>query len=156
MSAPRLPELYPARKRCRICNDVSRQAFVDAQLAKGLSAPTVSKLCAEINLPTTPQVIISHRKHYVAPITVSAGKEDLARLIRDRVVQGVKSGALEPTVSHGLEAQRLLDAREAKTTDKEMLVTLGRLLSGAMPPAGFLPPPSLVVIDGTAEEVEAK
>jgi hypothetical protein len=36
-----------------------------------------------------------------------------------------------------------------------MLVTMGRLLTGALAPAGFLPPPDLI-IEGEAVEVEAE
>ncbi len=153
--APRIPELYERQPRCRICRDVNRVGYVDAQLARGISATSISKMMEEMNLPTSTQMILSHQKHYVppaAPATVT-NKEDLAVLIRDRTLQAVKQGKLEPTIAHGLQAQKILDDRVNKTSDRDFIVQMARLLSGADAPAGFLPPPELVVIEGHAEEV---
>jgi hypothetical protein len=157
--APTIPETIPKPRRCTICRDLDRLAYVDAQLAKGMSATYIARVLTErMTMPTSPEVILSHAKHYVAPVPVQATKaEDLAILVRDRTVEAMKEGRLEPTIQHGLQAQALLDKRAEKTSDRELAITMARLLSGAGAPVAFLPPPQLVIgpdIEGEARDLD--
>lgn len=74
---------------------------------------------------------------------------DLAELVRDKVVEGVEAGELFPSITEGLQAQKLIDARVAKQGERNMvLVMLQQVMGGAMPLA--LPEPS---IEAEYEEV---
>ena len=151
---PKIAEIIPAPRRCAICNDKRKTAYVDAQLAKGLSASFIAAtLTNDMNLKTGATAVNSHRKHYV-PIPKAAKKPmDLAILIRDRTVELVEQGGLEPTIRDGLAAVAILDKRAEKTQDRDVVLMMARLLSGAQV-SGFLGPPSELIIDGEAVEVE--
>lgn len=152
--APKVPDLYQRQPRCAICKNVALLPWVDSQLAKAMSAPYISKTATEtMNMPVSIQIVRSHAKHYVPAIPAQASTpEDLAILVRDRTVQALKTGTLEPTISHGLQAQQILDRRAEKTNDRETMLNMARLLSGAGA-AGFLAPPEMVVIEGESERI---
>lgn len=159
---PKIPESIPQARRCSICRDLRRLPYVDASLAKGLSAVFIADtLTNTMQLKTSPETVNNHKKHYVAPPPEEARKpEDLAILVRDRTVAAIKEGRLEPSVAHGLQAQALLDKRAEKATDRDVAMALSRLLAGAG--SGFAPPPRLIVssvdddmvIEGEAFEVD--
>lgn len=150
---PKIPEIIPAPKRCRVCNDKRITAYVDAQLAKGLSAKFIADtLTGDMQIKTGATAILSHRKHYI-PVPKAAKKPaDLAILIRDQVTEAVQEGRLEPTIKDGLAAVQIIDRRAEKTTDRQMFLAMARALSGHGP-AGLLEPPSDLIIDGEAVEV---
>ena len=81
----------------------------------------------------------------------------LSEMVVKRVREGVKSGGLQPTVKDGLMAEKLIDARIARTDDRATALTLAMILSGA---SGTGPPAHLLIgsgeeIDGEAIEVPA-
>jgi hypothetical protein len=150
---PKIPEIIPAPKRCSICNDPRKTAYVDAQLAKGYSAAFIAGvLTDDMNLKTGAQSILTHRKHYI-PIPSAAKKPaDLAILIRDATIEAVQEGRLEPSIRDGLAAVQILDKRAAATTDRQMFLMMARALAG-YGPIGLLEPPDDLVIEGEAYEV---
>ena len=60
--------------------------------------------------------------------------EDVAVLVQKRVVEKLKAGDARVTVQHGLQAQQLLDRRAERAKDRELAVTLARLLHSPAPP----------------------
>lgn len=83
--------------------------------------------------------------------TVKARSGDLAALVRDNVFARVEEGTLEPTLSEGLRAQEMLDRRTEKAGDRDLMIQLAGLLSGATQPVALLSDGS---IEGTFREVE--
>lgn len=73
----------------------------------------------------------------------------MAVLVRAAAVEKLKAGELKITTQDGLAAQNLLDRREEKKKDRELITQLGVLLS-----RGSDPPPMLNVTEGEYVEVE--
>jgi len=84
--------------------------------------------------------------------TIRAKPGDLAALVRDNVFARVEEGTLEPSLSEGLRAQEMLDRRDERKGDRDMMLTLAGLLSGASVPVALLADGN--TIDGTFREVE--
>jgi len=63
-----------------------------------------------------------------------ASKSDVASLVQEQVVEKLEAGEARVTVQHGLQAQQLLDRRAERAKDRELAVTLARLLHTAAPP----------------------
>lgn len=70
--------------------------------------------------------------------TIKAKAGDLAALVRDNVYARVEEGVLEPTLAEGLRAQEMLDRRADKQGDRDMMLQLAGLLSGATAPVALL------------------
>lgn len=71
----------------------------------------------------------------------AAAKSDLATLIRDTVTQEVIDGNLKPTIRDGLTAIDLIEKREARGADRDLMVKLALVLGGSR------------VIEGTYRDV---
>jgi hypothetical protein len=63
--------------------------------------------------------------------TIKANHRDLATLVRDFVFSEVESGNMNPTLSEGLRAQEMLDKRNDKTADRDLVISLAEILGGA-------------------------
>jgi hypothetical protein len=81
-------------------------------------------------------------------LTLPTDTKDFALLVRDAAVEKLRNGELRIGAQDGLNAQNLLDRREEKKKDRDLLGQLGRLLAGQDSP----PPP--IVIEGHAEQIE--
>ena len=75
---------------------------------------------------------------------------DLAKAVRDKAKERLDNGELKPNMRDGLQAQALLDRREEKQKDRNFMLSLARLTSGATHEV-----PAAIVIEGEAEEVVA-
>lgn len=71
------------------------------------------------------------KKMEQAQKTIKASHRDLATLVRDYVFSEVESGAMAPTLSEGLRAQEMIDKRNDKTADRDLMVSLAQILGGA-------------------------
>jgi hypothetical protein len=84
-------------------------------------------------------------------IKVKGKAGDLAALVRDNVFARVEEGLLEPSLTEGLRAQEMLDRRSEKGADRDMMIALAGLLSGASMPVALLGDGS--TIEGSFREV---
>lgn len=151
---PKIPERYRQAPRCKICQNVVLLPIVNAYLDSAHSAAFIESALAELGRPVTRGLILKHKEHHQASAPDHAKGEDLAILVRDRTVKAVKDGTLEPTITHGLQAQALLDRRAEKVDDRDLRLQMARILSGAAASGYIGPPADLVIIEGEAEEVE--
>ena len=71
------------------------------------------------------------KKMEQAQKTIKVGHRDLATLVRDYVFSSVESGEMTPTLSEGLRAQEMVDKRNDKTADRDLMVSLAQILGGA-------------------------
>lgn len=162
--------------RCLICNNPALRTFVDDGLNRGLSNAGIAAAFEAAGGKLDPDVIARHKKgHWEKPVDPDAPKptnRDLAIIMRDKVVEAVEDmdpkallfmgKDLAPMVSKGLQAQTILDKREA--TNKKLGIAAGALslqawLAGL---ADAPPPPELddgntidgeaVVLHSTGEE----
>lgn len=151
---PLLPETVPQRPRCSICKDKAWAPVVDAMLTRGLSGAFIARELTDKGRNVTPVTVNNHAKHFQEVPLVKATKQaDLAILVRDKTVEAIHEGRLEPSISHGLAAQKMLDDRAARTKGADLMMAMARLLSGSGP-SGYLGPPDDLIIDGEAVEVE--
>ena len=62
-----------------------------------------------------------------------AQDNDFAKLVRDEAARQLREGKLKVTATHGLSAQGLLDRREERKADRDLMLNLARLLTGSAP-----------------------
>ena len=69
--------------------------------------------------------------------------DDVAVLVQRDIIQKLKDGEARVTVQHGLQAQQIIDRRVERAKDRELAVTLARLLHTPAPlPTSSKPDPS--------------
>jgi hypothetical protein len=102
------------------------------------------KTCLSVPKEVTPQKMA----HAAAHLDVG---EDVATLVQAQVIEKLKDGSARVTVQHGLQAQQLLDRRAERAKDRELAITLARLLHSPLPPTDLIM--ERTVIEGTAVEV---
>jgi len=141
--------------RCSICNDKAKNTWVAARHLEGYSATAMEDMSRNIASPVTKmkrETISRHLRRDVgvspeefkpeevkavaATVEAPAGTapDDVAVLVQQEVVRKLKAGEGRVTVQHGLQAQQLLDRRTERAKDREVAVTLARLLHAAAPP----------------------
>lgn len=69
------------------------------------------------------------------PLTGLPDTDDFATLVRHAAAEKLAAGELRITTQDGLQAQALLDKREEKKKDRELYVSIGRMLGGQGGPA---------------------
>ncbi len=157
--------------RCRICGVPALRDYVDSALNKGLSNRGIAAGVDAMGGKLDPDVVGRHKAaHWVKPVNPDAPtptSNDLATLMRDKVLEAVRDKDpdyllhikdLAPMVGKGLQAQAMLDKREA--VNKKLGIAAGAL-SLQMWLAGLSaapPPPELDdgnTTEGEATEVEA-
>lgn len=157
--------------QCTICHgDQDRRRFVNESLAQGRTQLAIEAESRTLGFPVKVETIRKHQKVCVANgvdkllIPPKMGKrpadsavpmslaplpdtDDFATLVRAQAVAQIKAGELKVTTQDGLAAQSLLDKREERRKDREVMVQIGRLLA-----TKSAPPP--MVIEGDYEEVD--
>jgi hypothetical protein len=145
--------------------------FISRRLLEGHSMNRVEALSrATDKVPSIKaETIAGHLKHMTpegTPITQAAHsvtKQELRRdviepigdvavLVQREVVRKLESGEARVTVQHGLQAQMLLDRRSERAKDRELAVTLARLLHTPPPPSDLIE--ARPIIDGDAVRLE--
>lgn len=125
--------------RCLVCNNEALRGYVDDGLNRGLSAAGISASIAAVGGKLDPSVILRHKgAHWTKPVDPDAPKptgRDLAILMRDKVAEAVvgmdpeallyQGKDLAPMVGRGLQAQAILDKRDA--TNKKLGIAAGAL-----------------------------
>lgn len=153
--------------RCLICKNPPLRLFVDDSITRGLSNAGIAASVEQMGGKLDPDVVGRHKAaHYVKPVDPDAPqptKRDLAIIMRDKVAEAVEpldpqalllmGKELAPMVGKGLQAQAILDKRDA--INKKLGIAAGAL-SLQMYLAGLkdaAPPPELE--DGNTIEGEA-
>jgi hypothetical protein len=159
-------------RRCVICADPAKTDWVARRLMEGHSLSKIEEMSrvSPVVGVIKRETITSHKKvcleagdisqtkmAEVARV-VTKGKEpadDVAVLVQREVVAKLKAGEARVTVQHGLQAQQLLDRRAERAKDRELAVTLARLLHTPPPPASAILEriePG-IIIEGEAVEI---
>jgi len=139
-------------RRCSICTDAVKNQWVAARHLEGHSATameessrnpaspvpkmkreTIGKhIKACLGTDAKPSEIKAVAATVVVPPDTKPG--DVAVLVQQEVVRKLRAGEGRVTVQHGLQAQQLMDRRSERQKDREVAVTLARLLHSAGPP----------------------
>lgn len=151
----------PVIVRCSICDDERKAEFVAGLHIAGYTLTAMAEQSAtvfdppvkrdtigrhikgclatkgfEVRRPNASQVRTSAT---LARRTAGLGREDVATLVQRDVVAKLKSGEARVTVQHGLQAQSLIDRREERQQDRQLAITLARLLfTGEVPEEAVL------------------
>lgn len=163
----------PNLPACKVCRTPERRRLIDAAYAEGMRPAAIVRREAETGFAITSRTIIKHlREHYVPspPPGVAKTKKDLAILVQERTIEwleredengeriGPDHHAWKDALVPGLQAQKILDTRAARTDDRKVAFILAQALLGGTSSAMLAPPQLLSgeddVIDGEATELE--
>jgi len=134
---------------CKVCDDKVTCRLVDEELAAGRTYAYIARYLTLKDWPVHADTIGQHAKHRkpVAPAAAKA-KRDLAALMRDEVYDRMQqdgamdlfmeSKHLQGAVKVGLLAEKQVEARDRKGTDKGIMIALGIALGGGAPPPHLL------------------
>ena len=140
-------DLAPVLTGCHVCrsplveliNKRMKDGMPDLKIASWLkdegyyiSRNTLGKHKREhLTSPHESARIAAVKKMEQSQKTIKAQHRDLATLVRDYVFSEVESGSMTPTLSEGLRAQEMMDKRNDKTADRDLVVSLAQILGGA-------------------------
>lgn len=174
-SAPALPpEGATAPRNCAICRDPIKSEWVARRLMEGHPLSTIERMShVSPTVSGMKRETISKHKRVCLAIAIGqpqVGKTaaevqrrapdelpsaDVAVLVQKEVVAKLRAGEARVTVQHGLQAQQLLDRRAERAKDRELAVTLARMLHAPAPPmAAIRERVEPVVIEGEVEVVD--
>lgn len=126
-----------SRAVCRICSEPELRATID-----GLLADERSFLFIERQTGIGRRPIANHaRRCAERPMKAT----DFATAVRNEAAKLLAEGKLHVRTTDGLAAQGLLDRRAEKAADRQLLVEMARLLSGAGKLGTVRPPDQLLV-----------
>jgi len=142
---------------CPICKQPVLAKLVDTLIAQGTDDATiVSTLKSAGVTGIGPLSVSRHRETCLGGSVENAqfsaspkSKTDFAAMVRDKAITALELGEIGVTTQHGLQAQQIIEAREAKAKDRGLMIALARVLGG------MLPPPSVIVYEGGYEEIAA-
>lgn len=162
-------------RKCSICTDTEKNQWVARRHLEGFSAAAMERQRRDMGKPIKRETISKHIKvcigqpAEVKPAEVAAvakavqasspdpdASDDVAVLVQKEVVRKLKAGEGRVTVQHGLQAQQLLDRRAERAKDRELAITLARLLHSGAPPASAITARRVdaEVVEGEYAEVE--
>ena len=140
-------DLAPVLTGCHVCrsplveliNKRMKDGMPDLKIASWLkdegyyiSRNTLGKHKREhLTTPHESARIAAVKKMEQSQRTIKAQHRDLATLVRDYVFSEVESGGMTPTLSEGLRAQEMMDKRNDKTADRDLIESLAQILGGA-------------------------
>jgi len=143
-------------RQCSICTNDKKNEWVARRHLEGYSANAMEEMARAQGHPMKRETISKHLKvclgsdakpaevKAVAEVVQKSGpiseteNEDVAVLVQREVVRKLKAGEGRVTVQHGLQAQQLLDRRAERAKDRELAITLARLLHSGAPPASAI------------------
>ena len=126
---------------CGICNS-ERKTVINTLLAAGRSANFIEGEMKSLGSPTKAETVTRHLNRCLggkppSPTSIpfnGAAKGDFAKAVRDEAMRLLEAGDLKIKANEGLWAQALLDKREEKKADRDLMVNLVRLMAGGIAP----------------------
>lgn len=158
-------------RRCSICSNAQKNEWVARRHLEGYSFTKMEELSKADGHSIKRETIAKHLK--VCLGTEAKGEEvaavaakvettvreahkgpdaDVAVLVQQEVVRKLQAGEGRVTVQHGLQAQQLLDRRAERAKDRELAVTLARMLHAPQAPDAAIRARPVEVIEGEAAE----
>ena len=162
---------------CSIDRDPKKYDWVARRWTEGYAPNKMEKMSREAGITMKRETIQRHLRECVG--TARRGKEvvyasyatkdvmapepaiptqatkDVASLVQQQVISKLEAGEARVTVQHGLQAQNLLDRRAERAKDRELAVTLARILHSPPPPSSAIAVrPEPAAIEGEAVEIK--
>lgn len=135
------------RRVCVICRTPDLRYDVDKALMMGTTPTALERAMRAAGRPLKAETITNHRdrcpgaairslvKDKGEAVTVKELTEavsgDFASMVRNKAAVELAAGRLRVTTKDGLAATALLDRRAEKEKDREFIMNLARLISGA-------------------------
>lgn len=113
----------------------------------------ISRWLASLGTPITRQALARHAKGHLGTIPTVGRRPvsgDFLTAVRDAAYEGLESGELTVTLKDGVRAQQLLDVRENRDADRDLVIKIAMALSGASPLQLAAP------VDPLNEEIEGE
>jgi hypothetical protein len=138
--------------QCGICKPpAERRTVIESMLAAGRSANFIEGEMKRLGQPTKAETVTRHLRLCLKgnPVNSSLviGSPDFAAAVQARAQEMMDNGELKVRTQDGLAAQALLDRRAEKAADRDLMLNLARLMSGAR---SAVP---VEVIEGTYREL---
>jgi hypothetical protein len=141
--------------KCPICKQPVVAKLADTLIAQGTDDVTIVSTLKSAGVERIgPLSVSKHREGCLNGSVETArfsaspkSKTDFAAMVRDRAITALEAGEIGVTTQHGLQAQQIIEAREAKAKDRGLMIALARVLGG------MLPPPNVIVYEGGYEEI---
>ena len=151
------PSSTPNPRPCPICALPPITKIVDSLIAAGETDRGVYETVKALGVTRVASPVFQrHRTDCRAGSTAAAkyaaGAQrtgDFALMVKDKAVEMMREGILQVTTQHGLQAQQILDARESKREDRDLMLSIARMLT-----AGAVPP-DLIVVGTQYKEIES-
>jgi len=146
---PRAADAFCAsRPRCPVCLSENRAAY-HAMRASGAHFVAIEETSRKLGRPIKRETISAHfqvcmkGKDLLGDLDTKSmseqverlqqgGQTDFAIAVQQKATELLNAGALKVNASHGLAAQALLDRRAEKQADRDLMLNMARLLSGAV------------------------
>lgn len=144
----------PERGSCSICDDPVQVRQVDELLLDRVPQKRIAEVVGRADKTVQRHWTRCRLRdyevvsQYLQRQTTGLG-EDFAKLVRDEAARQLREGKLKVTATHGLTAQGLLDRREERKADRDLMLNLARLLTGSAPRALIEAP----VVEGEYRDV---
>lgn len=123
-------------RNCTICDSPLRRE-VDRRLRTKATHEAIVLWLASQGLEIHRTAVGRHARHALPTVERRPGRQpssdDFLTMLRDRVQADVEEGALNPSVTHGLQAQAQLDHRAERVADKELMRMIAMALTGQIP-----------------------
>ena len=149
---------FGRRRSCVLCRGPLGPR-VNAMLAAGLSGNAIEAEMRRSGTPVKQETVRRHKRECMADdpasfvelevlaqhvetgaVGTASIRRDVARIVQLRAIRQLQRGAIAVSTRDGLAAQAMLDRRAERAKDRQFLLNLARLLSGA----GGGPPADLV------------
>lgn len=121
-----------------------RDTVVNTLLAAGKTPTAIEREMRAVGSPMKAETVRRHLERCLGGkarnddlvLRAAQGKGpsgDFARMVRDAAAAKLEAGELRIRTQDGIAAQALLDRREERRADRDLLLNLARLLSGGQP-----------------------
>lgn len=156
MTLATVPLDPPTAIICSIC-DSDKREIIDPLLATGKSAYAIEKTMKKAGIPVKEETV---RRHLALCLkgkrpslevltgTLINGRKDFAASVVDAAQEALDRGELRVRAADGLTAQGLIDRRIEKQADRDLMVNLAKLMTGA-------PPPEIIVGEYTVLDADS-
>lgn len=120
---------------CATCSHPQRKA-IESKLREGIPQGLVSLWTKENEPYVSRNALGRHSRDHMG-ISTGAGRKplstDIYEAVRDRTLERMETGELEPSITHGLQAQRFLDERSNRLADRDLVARITAALTGQLP-----------------------
>lgn len=118
---------------CSSC-DHPQVREINARIRQGRPLTDISRWLDDIGTPITRQALARHARGHLGVEAPPRGRVpvsgDFLESVRDAAAEGLESGELAVSLKDGISAQKALDARAARSADRDLMLKIAMALTG--------------------------